>query len=81
MSARRKSLLTLIAIPLAVLMSLFAIGVANAARSNAPSHELAAKPTITISMFAFSTPASVKAGAKIKRPRRACRHAQIWCTV
>ncbi len=68
MSARRKSLLTLAVVPVVVLLSLVSLGVANAARSTHPAahHTAIATPTITISMFAFRTPASVKPGTKVK---------------
>jgi plastocyanin len=65
--ARRKSLLALIVVPVIMLFSVVAVGVANASRSGttAPQHP-AATPTITISMFAFSTPSSVPRKARIR---------------
>jgi plastocyanin len=67
MSARRKSLLALLVVPIVLMLSLVAVGVANATRSPAADHHQAlATPTITISMFAFSTPTRARAGATVK---------------
>jgi plastocyanin len=67
MSARRKSLFTLLVVPLVVLLSVAAVGVANASRSPAAKqHQALTTPTITISMFSFSTPTRARAGATVK---------------
>ena len=65
MSARRKSLLALIVVPLVVLVSLAAVGVANARQSHQAAAPLRT-PTITISMFTFNTPLRVHHGVNVR---------------
>jgi plastocyanin len=67
-SARRKSLLTFLVVPLVLVLSLVGIGVANAAHSGSSTkvrHDNIATPTITISSFVYHTPASVKRGVLV----------------
>jgi plastocyanin len=69
MSTRRKTLVAAIMVPVAVLLSFFAVNAATAGTSHAQAahqaHSQIATPTITISMFAFHTPATVLHGALI----------------
>jgi plastocyanin len=68
LSARRKSLLTFLVVPLVLVLSLVGIGVADAVHSGSATkarHDLAV-PTITISAFTFHSPASVKKGVQVK---------------
>lgn len=69
MSNRRKTLIAAILLPVAALISLFAVNAADAGTSHQATHQVNAQiqtPTITISMFAYHTPASVAHGALIK---------------
>lgn len=68
MSTRRKTLLAIVMVPLAVLLTLGSITVASAHPAGSlAAHQIGKKkPTITISMFAFTVPKNVKAGATIK---------------
>ncbi|MDX6308164.1 MAG: hypothetical protein QOI06_1210 [Nocardioidaceae bacterium] len=64
MSTRRKSLLAFLVVPIFMLVSLAAVGVANARQS----HQAAPlrTPTITISMFTFNTPLRVRHGVNVR---------------
>jgi plastocyanin len=72
MSRRLKTLLAVVLVPLAVLLSFVAVNAAEAGTTHPQttathqSDQTAAKPKIVISMFAFTTPKSVAPGAKIK---------------
>ena len=68
MTARTKTLLALAMVPLAMMLTLGSISIASAhPASHLATHQVAKKkPTITISMFAFTVPKNVKAGATIK---------------
>lgn len=77
MSVRRKSLLTLIVIPVVVLMTMLVLGVANAARPSSHPGQVAKVAKITISMYAYTGPGSVKPGARI----RVAHHDSVQHTV
>lgn len=71
MSTRRKTIVAAFLVPAAAVASLFVVSAATAGTTH--THSVASqtqpakkKPTITISMFAFTTPAHVKPGATIK---------------
>jgi len=68
MSTRRKGLLAVIMVPLAVLLTFASISIASAhPAGHLATHQVAKKkPTITISSFTFTVPKKVKPGAKIK---------------
>lgn len=67
MSTRRQSLIAVIVLPLALLLSLVMVGVANA-RSAHPEQSRTAitSPTITIRSFTYSVPTSVLHGVLVK---------------
>lgn len=68
MSYRHKTLLALLMVPLAALLTFGSISIASAHPAGAlATHQVAKKkPTITISMFAFTVPKNVRAGATVK---------------
>lgn len=68
MPRRRASLLALVLLPLALVLTFVSVSVASAHPSHATimSHVAKKAPKITIKGFAFKVPASVPAGAKIK---------------
>lgn len=68
MSTRRKALLAVVMVPLAVLLTLGSVSIASAhPAGQLATHQVAKKkPTITISSFAFTVPTKVRAGATIK---------------
>lgn len=68
MSSRRKTLVALVMVPVAMLFALVTVTAASAhPTEQAAAHPAAHKmPTIKISMFAFTGPRSVNPGRKIK---------------
>ena len=68
MTTRRKTLLALVMVPLALLLTLGSVSIASAhPASHLATHQVAKKkPTITISSFMFTVPAKVRAGATVK---------------
>ena len=69
MSHRRKALLALVMVPMAVLLTLGSISIASAhpASDLADTHQPARKrPTIKISAFTFTVPRRVHPGATVK---------------
>ena len=65
MNARRRSLIALLLLPLALVLAFGTAGLASASRDGS-STVPAKMPTITISNFSYKVPASVQPGAKIK---------------
>lgn len=68
MSPRRKTLVALVMVPVAMLFALVTITAASAKPTDgAATHQAARRmPTIKISMFAFSGPRAVNPGRKIR---------------
>lgn len=68
MTTRRKTLLALVMVPLALLLTLGSVSLASAhPASHLATHQVAKKkPTITISSFMFTVTGKVRAGATVK---------------
>jgi len=69
MSTRRKTVLAILLVPMAVLLTLTSVSLASARPAGTlASHSIDAhkKPRIKILSFTFTVPAHVRAGAKIK---------------
>lgn len=66
MSTRRQSLIAVIVLPLALLLSLVMVGVANARSAHPEQSRIATARTITIHSFTFSVPAGVPHGVLVK---------------
>lgn len=64
--SRSKSLVALIVLPVAMLLALVSVGVANARSTTDGQQGSIATPTITISSFKYKVPATVLHGARIK---------------